>query len=313
MKKSRAHAKETLKTAAKEAEVCNALTSSSHLYKKPPTASMRPCAMILINRYLKQMNTHWSKATSHQPMLLFPFPMQAQPPQQTTSGDPIAPDTLHVATVNVRGLHTSKLLMMNIIQGTYGPPPHILVMTETKLISRPHRKSKVAKTTLPWMKIISRTHHIVHSKVQDVNSPQAGVTVAIDKNVIDNSNVTRVPTDPALEGFLLHIQLEMPTSNPFHIVGIYCPPEHETTQRRWCPTRMQLYQECGRIAREYPASQHTIMIAGDFNAVLHDQDRVTTNKSTGTDRIHQQFVEKLHLHSAEPPPPAGPAPPPNLS
>eukprot|EP00775_Hariotina_reticulata_P002516 gene2516-biopygen4093 len=206
---------------------------------------------------------------------------------------------LRIATVNVRGLQDSRPLLLNIMQGKYGDPPHILVLTETKMTDQ------TAKRPAAWLKMLQRTHHIYHSTVPAVNSPQAGVTIAIQNSLTELGNIERAPIEAALHGFLLHLKIDTPASNPLHVVGVYCPPGYRNNSGTWSPIREQVQKECSRILANFPASHHTVMIAGDFNAVLQSADRLTASKCTGQDHIHQQFVANHQLHTVDPPPPRG--------
>jgi hypothetical protein len=100
------------------------------------------------------------------------------------------------------------------MQGKYGDPPHILVITETKLINLS------TKPKLPWFNMLYKTHHMIHSAIPDTNSPQAGVTIAINKTMLETGAITRQQVEAALDGFMIHVTLELPASNPLHIIGV---------------------------------------------------------------------------------------------
>jgi hypothetical protein len=181
------------------------------------------------------------------------------------------------------------------MQGKYGDPPHILVMTETKLINLS------TKNKLPWFNMLHRTHHIIHSAIPDTNSPQAGVTIAINKTMLETGTIRRQRVEAALDGFMIHMTLELPASNPLHIIGVYCPTGYKTPTRTWCPVRLQIQKECSRILSTLPETHHTVILAGDFNAVLQAQDRLTASKPTGDDQAHQQFISANGLYNGDPP------------
>jgi exonuclease III len=150
--------------------------------------------------------------------------------------------------------------MLNIVQGKYSLPPHILVMTETKLINI-HTKQSTS-----WLSMMRKAHHMYHSAVPNTNSPQAGVTIAVEKEFVAMGTITKQPVEAALQGFLLHLTIQLPNSNPLHVLGVYCPPEYSSTTRTWCPIRLQLQRETTRILQAYPTTHHTVLVAGDFNA-----------------------------------------------
>jgi len=68
---------------------------------------------------------------------------------------------------------------------------------------------------------------------------------------------------------------------------------------------MQLQKECTRILQEHPATHHTVLLTGDFNAVLQQEDRLTSSRSTGQDKAHQLFIQNTQLHPVDPPQAAG--------
>jgi len=188
-------------------------TKSLHSGSKPAPA---PTPHPHLTPATCETNNTKQDAASTPPCKFVPLPESNVKSQEQAKH--ITPDLLRVATVNVRGMQDSRLLVLNIMQGRYGPaPPHILIMTETKLINL-HTKHRS-----PWLNMMRRTHNLYHSTLPNTNSPQAGVTIAIDKSFAESGNIDRKQVDAALEGFLLHLTIELPSSNPLHVLGVYCP------------------------------------------------------------------------------------------
>ena len=49
----------------------------------------------------------------------------------------------------------------------------------------------------------------------------------------------------------------------------------------------------------HPATHHTVLLAGDFNATLQTADRLSGSNDKITDKMHRQFVQGQGLHPTE--------------
>jgi hypothetical protein len=97
----------------------------------------------------------------------------------------------------------------------------------------------------------------------------------------------------ALQGHYLQTTIELPHSRPIHIAGVYCPSGV-------MPLRKSIYQQCHQLLQDKFAADHTVIIAGDFNAALFDSDR-HSNTCTHTDLVHRQFVTENNLQPIDTP------------
>lgn len=110
--------------------------------------------------------------------------------------------------------------------------------------------------------------------------------VFVSKKIAELGAIRVNKTSAPTRGCLLHVTVENPSSNPLHVIGMYCPP-HSGQQEH----RQMLYQECQGILDAAPATHHTVIVAGDFNATIQPEDRVSgTTSSTKNSWLVPAYV-----------------------
>jgi endonuclease/exonuclease/phosphatase family metal-dependent hydrolase len=196
------------------------------------------------------------------PKYKLPTPPTVEEGQMVT--EPLA--RLTVSTLNVQGLQTSKVNVRDITLGEYGLVPDILILTETK--SKPTHAQQV------WLKLLKKRYHAFHSLVPTDEQARARVTILVSKKISEMGTIRMNKLPPHTQGYLLHVTVENPYSNPLHVVGVYCPPQPGQQDHR-----QQLYDACTTILCAAPETHNTAIIAGDFNAALYPTDRRSNMRS----------------------------------
>ena len=94
-----------------------------------------------------------------------------------------------------------------------------------------------------------------------------------------------------LQGHVCHIRIATPNSTPLDVIGVYAPENTDT--------RDAIHQYCTGAAAAAKAAGTHLVVAGDFNAVLHDSDRTGTGPEAPpldpADKAHAEFCTTAHL------------------
>jgi endonuclease/exonuclease/phosphatase family metal-dependent hydrolase len=88
--------------------------------------------------------------------------------------------------------------------------------------------------------------------------------------------------------------MHLPESKPLHVIGVYCP--HIIQIRKRIHTILE------QILQRHPTPNHTVILAGDFNATLQDADR-HNNMAGPADHLHRSFIRRTQMQAVEPLPP----------
>jgi exonuclease III len=144
-------------------------------------------------------------------------------------------------------------------------PPDILIVTETKLKSQPQKQ---------WLHRLFTGYTVKHTT--HPNASKAGVLIAVSKTLTELGELEVLSSPAELNGFLIHASLRRPNSTPVHLVAMYCPHQ--------MPTRKELYKHVSQLITDARTNQDQMLIAGDFNAVVHQEDRVSGK--TPADTLH---------------------------
>ena len=191
---------------------------------------------------------------------------------------------MRVVTWNARGLrHSGDDLthILTTIHTRHGELPHVLVLTEVKL-----------KTVPSWLRAALKGYHVFRSLLGGARRAQAGVVLAIRKDVpmLGKAEVVRLPA--SITGFMVQVDITLPDSAPLSIVGMYCP--------HTLPARQHIYAEFAKLNSRTQEQRRTLLVAGDFNATLWDTDRATGTTYAG-DRHHRGFAQDHNLSPVDTP------------
>jgi hypothetical protein len=187
--------------------------------------------VLATNRRIKQSNTMDKyltrpTATSQHPVGSAPAakPTPTLPKYTTLNSrepgphhppDKHEPAKLKIATLNVQSLSYHKTDVTEIMQGTYGDAPEILVLTETKVKHPNGRQYK------KWL-IRMRRRYIIHqSTVREAGHAKAGVLIAISKRLTEMGTITRHTIPDALSGYFLHLTRKLHRKLPLEPLA-YC-------------------------------------------------------------------------------------------
>jgi exonuclease III/ribonuclease HI len=196
---------------------------------------------------------------------------------------------LSVMTLNVQGLSTSEMHVADIAAGKFGPAPDVMVLTETK--------AKSAWIQRTWLQLLRKSYHVYQSTVASSDNCRAGVLMAVNKRITELGAVRQQALPAAAQGYLLHVVVEAPESNPLHVVGVYCPPQQAQQE-----LRRHIYAECEQILADNPSTHNTVVLAGDFNATIQNCDRYrNADRCEAADNMHREFLSKAKLAPLDPP------------
>ena len=230
------------------------------------TSTLRQASIteLLVQR-ARTVRAHMTAAP--EPPTPTPFtPATPQQPPASSSGL----RQITALTLNVRGLRTSQMDLETYLSKE-GPPPDIIVLTETHLNPKASRP--------PWL------HHLLRGyKFWDSPGARAGVVLAISTHLALTGRAALKCTMP---GRTVVVALHPPGSAALTIVATYWPSGSSA----------EALQE--RSTMEDALSQHltgACMVAGDMNATLADSDRSSGYPTSG-DHSYRTFVSK---HSLEP-------------
>lgn len=187
---------------------------------------------------------------------------------------------LRVATLNVRGLQCSQHDIKHFLNENSFD---IIVLTETKLTTKQHRST--------WLAKLNKGYRAAHSS-KDNNA--AGVSILLRDTLYALGNPVCISTTTSVSGHLKLLQLQLPYSPPVLIAGVYMPCDN-------AELRVTVYEElqdrCKDLLAQHPDG--TIIAAGDWNANTQLNSRIiATSGLTKIDCLHQNFVHKGNWHSA---------------
>eukprot|EP00195_Chlamydomonas_chlamydogama_P007026 CAMPEP_0202893002 /NCGR_PEP_ID=MMETSP1392-20130828/2661_1 /ASSEMBLY_ACC=CAM_ASM_000868 /TAXON_ID=225041 /ORGANISM="Chlamydomonas chlamydogama, Strain SAG 11-48b" /LENGTH=1146 /DNA_ID=CAMNT_0049577175 /DNA_START=646 /DNA_END=4086 /DNA_ORIENTATION=- len=256
--------------------------------KKPHSACHRLKQQAKITAYLGP-EAHTSKQ---------PKPHTPTPPGPTDPGAPPTENnltgTLTMATYNIQGIRKHTDDIHTLIKGT---KPHILVITETHLVSDQHHHMDKVRTLLSDYHLYlsstprkqmpaQETKHEGHQRTNKLYAP-GGVLLALHKT-ISKPHLTQVHATPdKLHGYLVHVTIGSTTHPPMHIMGVYATPTCPTTRRN-------LFDHLETISNNPAYKTHNFIIQGDWNATLQNSDR-SNYVSTPLDTAYRKFLQDTHL------------------
>lgn len=188
--------------------------------------------------------------------------------------------TFKVVTLNVRGLRTSAPTVEAALSGLAA---HVYVLTEHKLVASHTKTHSVCKRLEKEMGF-----HVVNScspPSDDTSHGRRGVMILVSK-VFAVADVVAVPAH--LAGCIAHVTLEDGTRyNPCHVIGCYLPCDDTSA-------RVLAYEYIEKVCCLCRQNNHTLIVAGDMNAVLFAEDRKSGNLSTNDSR-YSEFVRTCGL------------------
>ena len=195
--------------------------------------------------------------------------------QQTSSAAPQEETRpLTVLTLNVQGL-TSALEDVKALAHKLNPD--VMVLTETNL-ARQQRKNHAVRKRLP--------NYNVYLSAGEGRGQ--GVLIAVKKHFYRMLTVVQAPPIPGHEGNALQLTLVKAGCPDWHVVGIYMPPSLPSDRRQ------TLYTHLSALATSCKARNEPILLTGDWNATLYDEDRRSGRKYPA-DNMHSEFVQQTGL------------------
>ena len=237
----------------------------------------------------------------------------AERPNTTELWHPLAaaPAHLNLITWNVQGIHDRQAALAEL-RNKYDP--FAMVFTETKLLPKQCRKSKCRLKDIP-----GRGYRVFTSCCPQDNAlrtmpneplddsgsvllrprGKAGVMVAIKEEWAQDHLISKEKVPSDLFGYLLHLRIQLPASDPLHIVGVYRPNGSGSR-----PIRDRITSHLkGQMTAAGPSAQW--LVGGDLNATQRAIDRT----SLIFHPIDRQFCEDMtHLNlSSAYARPSGPA------
>jgi exonuclease III/ribonuclease HI len=209
---------------------------------------------------------------------------QTTPPQQETT-QPQQTQLLKIITTNVQGAITSS----ELIGGTIAEQqPDVIILTETQMVAKQHRNQRMHQAL--------DGYEVYHSHKPDNpdTSKGQGVAVAIKQYFTRTAHLQiQYPTLPEQEGQWIHITVSRSETPKWHIVGVYAPPSLTSCERKklYASLRQQILDPSRK-------QQETVLIAGDWNATLHQHDRGSHNEYPA-DIQHREFIQAADLHNLD--------------
>jgi exonuclease III len=171
--------------------------------------------------------------------------------------------------------------------------PKILIITETHLKSCRHGSIDSLRTVLsdyrvylssiPGKKEIRKSYS---NKDMD-HRGYAGVLLAVHKSLAHPEYTSIIPVPNTLHGYIVHIKISYPNSNPLHIIGTYCTPTDNDI-------RTNIYDTLNQKVKTIAYDNEQLLLAGDWNAVLTPVER-SCNKLHPQDHRHIAFIKELGL------------------
>ena len=210
------------------------------------------------------------------------YSMTRSPPHEHMMGCKPSEEKIKIVTINGRGLKTK----ISILRMVLGVKPDIIVWTE-------HQMAKA--TTIPrWTQILLQGYRWGYTSLPKIKG-QAGVLVAIHKDLLAGTNVHIPVQPPETQGYIYQMELQRPESAPLMITGVYLP-----TGKGAHLSRPTLYQHLqSSMAR---TDTHVHIVAGDMNAALYKTDRDPGRKGSN-DSAYRAFVQENGLKPLDPPNP----------
>ena len=207
-------------------------------------------------------------------------------PQTPTSGE-----RLTILTQNCRNI-LDNATSLNIIIDRM--KPHIMFLTETKINSRNNKPETLKRILQDYSWGISSATNKMRKNYLYSTKPSAGVIVAVHKMHAGNDKLkTRDPPN-GLNGYICHTCIPTEDGTPLHLIGVYAPEKQET--------RNKIFEYLKDQATKCAQEGHLLLIGGDWNAVLHTDDRNTKTLDTA-DRAFQTFCldnDLTPLHNSLP-------------
>jgi exonuclease III len=185
-----------------------------------------------------------------------------------------------------------------MLAGACDGQPHVVVLTD----------HKYAKTQDSLKRLLNgyqvHLHPLPTSATGCSKEPRYGVVVAVLQPLCEIGTVQNIPLhNNTLGQYVTHVLIELPESTPLHVLGVYCPPNGEAKK-----VRDSIYQECTTVIAQAKENRHTVILAGDWNGTVQDNDRAS-GKAYARDKQLRHFLQGSLLQHTEPPPANGTARP----
>ena len=186
-----------------------------------------------------------------------------------------------VALLNCRWVYTSWPAIQTALNKE---KPDVAILTETKLVSRMHGMLNRIQEEMGDYQM----HHssIIHPKgKKEPTHGAAGVIILIHNKYA--AELTKMEVKPALAGYLVHVTIGTKETTLTNIIGTYMPSDKPEARRA-------VYNYIENTAKQCNGTNHTMMVAGDWNATLYSSDRSEGNHNA-TDKHHAQKCADMQL------------------
>ena len=173
--------------------------------------------------------------------------------------------------------------------------PWIIVLTEHKLTEQAQHR-KLLDPYLPGYKLY-------HSRVKgrdtkDLRSGSGGVTVAVHASLTTQNSVEIVDhNNPAAKSHCKALKIQPPGSAALFVWGLYVPCTDMQKRQQLYSVIKKDMQAVNNAAADLGEQLPYHIMAGDMNAALYDDDR--QGQLDSADKLHQQLVQDLDLHSTD--------------
>ena len=202
-----------------------------------------------------------------------PAPEGPTPTQPETTLPPTCYGT-KILTLNVRGIQSHLEEISACIEEN---TPDIIVLTETKLHTNHSReREEISRDTLVGYK----------AYFSGTKNASAGVLVAVaDKRIPSPMSFPRLLAPEGLNGYICHTAIATATGGQAHILGVYMPEDMSK--------RQSIYEYITKSIAGCEVKGETLLVCGDWNAVLHPSDR--TGRIDEADKLHALFCAENNM------------------
>ena len=151
----------------------------------------------------------------------------------------------------------------------------------------------------PLQHALSPNYRLIYSLVPSPPRPaggrrprgtgKAGVVIAIAKRHAASDCLLPFSPPTQLRGYLAHARLQPPAGRALELIGAYCPCDDSALTAAIYDYVHTAIRRCKEA--DSPA---TLLVAGDFNATLHNTDR-SSGAVSQKDTDFRAFVERCDL------------------
>jgi exonuclease III len=177
-----------------------------------------------------------------------------------------------------------------MLQRASGNHPHLVVLTDHKYARTQDSLKRLLNDYLVHLNPIPST------ATNGYKEPRYGVVIAVTQPLCKMGTVLNIPLqNETLGQYIMHVLIELPESTPLHVLGVYCPPNGEAKK-----VRDSIYQECTTVLAQAKESRHTVLLAGDWNGTVQNNDRASSRASARDTQL-RHFLHATQLQHTDRP------------